>query len=242
MIKLFRFTLFILCGFVTLHVAIAAGVSSSATNASGSNVLLIEMTQALCALEPRRQKLRQCREGYNITIKGLQMQQANACHKNLMPNIPPLQRQLVDKVMPDDFLREQSWQRYGRCSPLDSRAYFKSILDHALSIKLPKIFSTSNSYVLNKQKFVNKIVSLNKGMKASSIRLVCQNDSKVNKVRTATSTKNTLPILTELQICYHNNKYSSCSSESNPQAANRRAAIKRIQVSCGENFIVHGDH
>lgn len=242
MIKPFRFTPFILCGFVTLS-AVAAGVNSPATSKSGSNVLLIEMTQALCTLEPRRQKLRQCREGYNITIKGLQMQQVNPCHKNRVPNIPPLQRQLVDKVMPDEFLREQSWRNYGRCSPLDSRAYFKSILDHALSIKLPKIFSTNNSYVLNKRKFVNKIVSLNKGMKASSIRLICQNDSKVNKIRTATSSsQNTLPILTELQVCYHNNQYSSCSSESHSQVANSRAAINRVRVNCGEQFIVHGDH
>ena len=59
--------LVILQGIMMMPVHAASAVKS------GQRVLMIEMTPALCSIQPTRARMRQCLEGYSLTVSGLDM-------------------------------------------------------------------------------------------------------------------------------------------------------------------------
>ena len=66
---------------------------AQAANASksGHRVLMIEMTPALCNLQPTRSRMRQCLEGYSLTVSGLDMGYGERCGRGSEPRLTPLQ-------------------------------------------------------------------------------------------------------------------------------------------------------
>lgn len=181
---------------------------------SGQQVLMIEMTPALCAIQPSRARMRQCLEGYSLTVFGLNLGYGERCGRGTEPRLTPLQLKVVNRIMPDSAVRTQAWQRYGACSPLSSSTYFRQIVNYSGQLKLPKELNTGNSYTVSKSRFVGQMARLNNSMSTSSIDLICQKDSKRRQ-----------SILTDIHVCYEGGNFAKCNN---------------VVDNCGKNFIISG--
>lgn len=201
-------SIFMMIQGITLLPAQAASVQKI-----GQKVLMIEMTPALCNLQPSRARMRQCLEGYSLTVSGLNLGYSSRCGRNNQLRLTPLQLKVVNRVMPDSSVRAQVWQRYGVCSPLNSSSYFRQILTLASQLKLPSELHTGNSYTVSKPRFILQMMRLNRGMPSTSIDLICQDGFRRQSV------------LTDIHICYEGNQFGSC---------------RNIVDNCGQNFIVSG--
>ena len=180
---------------------------------SGQRVLMIEMTPALCSLQPTRSRMRQCLEGYSLTVSGLDMGYGERCGRGSDPRLTPLQLKVVNRIMPDTTVRSQVWQHFGVCSPLSASTYFRQITNYAGALKLPKELNTGNSYTVSKSRFISQMTRLNKGMSSSSVDLICQAGSRKQF------------ILTEIQVCYDGGEFGRCYN---------------VEDSCGSQFIISG--
>ena len=188
---------------------------AQAANASksGQRVLMIEMTPALCNLQPTRSRMRQCLEGYSLTVSGLDMGYGEHCGSGSEPRITPLQLKVVNRIMPDTTVRTQAWQRYGACSPLSSSNYFRQITNYAGALKLPNELNTGNSYTVLKSRFIGQMTNLNKGMSPASIDLICQAGTQRQR------------ILTDVHVCYEGSKFGNCHN---------------VVDNCGSKFVISG--
>ncbi len=200
-------SLLLLQGIFTLPAYAASAVKNS------QRVLMIEMTPALCSLQPSRARMRQCLEGYSFTISGLDLGYGARCGRGSEPRLTPLQLKVVNRIMPDTTVRSQVWQRYGTCSPLSATSYFRQIVNYAGELKLPSELNTGNSYTVSKSSFLKQMTSLNSGMNSASIDLICQAGSR----RQST--------LTEIHVCYEGSTFASCSN---------------VVDSCGKKFVISG--
>lgn len=198
---------------VVLQSMLSMPAQAASVVKSGQRVLMIEMTPALCNLQPSRARMRQCLEGYSLTVAGLDLGYGSHCGRGGDPRLTPLQLKVVNRIMPDITVRSQVWQRYGSCSPLSANSYFRQIVTLAGQLKLPNELNTGNSYTVSKLRFIRQMTRLNAGMSAASIDLICQDGSRRQS------------ILTGVHICYDGNEFGSCSNMVN---------------SCGKNFIISG--
>ena len=206
-------TIYSVVGFLLMpSMALLPAHAASAVK-SGQRVLMIEMTPALCSLQPTRARMRQCLEGYSMTVSGLDLGYGSRCGRGSEPRLTPLQLKVVNRIMPDTTVRSQAWQHYGACSPLSASSYFRQIVNYSGQLKLPDELTTGNTYTVSKSRFINQMTRLNEGMPASSIDLICQAGNR----RQST--------LTDIHICYQGDSFSSCSNVSN---------------SCDRNFIISG--
>ena len=192
-----------------------SAIPAQAANASkaGQRVLMIEMTPALCNLQPTRSRMRQCLEGYSLTVSGLDMGYGERCGRGSEPRLTPLQLKVVNRIMPDTTVRTQAWQRYGACSPLSASNYFRQITNYAGALKLPNELNTGNSYTVLKSRFIGQMTSLNKGMSPASVDLVCQAGTQRQVV------------LTDVHICYEGNEFANCHN---------------VVDNCGSKFVISG--
>lgn len=207
-------------GFLVFQGLLFQGVIGTSAQAAsparvGQPVLMVEMTPAMCALQPSRARMRQCLEGYSLTVSGLDLGYGERCGRGTEPRLTPLQLKVVNRIMPDSTVRTQAWQRYGACSPLSAPTYFRQIVNYAGQLKLPNELNTGNSYTVSKSRFLGQMTRLNKGMTAASVDLICQKDSKRRQ-----------SVLTDVHICYNGAQFGSCS--------------KTID-NCGNNFIISGN-
>ena len=186
---------------------------AASTARSGQRVLMIEMTPALCSLQPTRARMRQCLEGYSLTVSGLDMGYGERCGRGSEPRLTPLQLKVVNRIMPDTTVRSQTWQRYGACSPFSASSYFRQITNYAGALKLPKELNTGNSYTVSKSRFISQMTRLNKGMSSASIDLICQAGSRKQS------------ILTDIHVCYEGSEFGSCPN---------------VVDSCDSRFIISG--
>lgn len=193
-------------------VLILPAQAASATKV-GQRVLMIEMTPALCNLQPSRARMRQCLEGYSLTVSGLDLGYGERCGRGSEPRLTPLQLKVVNRIMPDTTVRSQAWQRYGACSPLSASSYFRQIINLAGELKLPKELNTGNSYTVSKSRFIGQMTRLNSGMTDASIDLICQDGSRRQSV------------LTDVHICYEGSQFGNCYNTID---------------NCGNNFIISG--
>jgi ribonuclease T2 len=169
-----------------------------------SFTLIIRMTPAACALDPELQKLRQCQDGFTLTISSLQAERTsgkrleNCSHDQT--NLSPLQERVVERVMPDKQLRDEDWQRNGSCTGMSPTLYFRTIATYAQRLKIPSELASPRDTVLTKSYIINKLQQLNPGLTDKSILLRC----------TAESGRE-FPVLTELRSCYNTQgQYDNC--------------------------------
>jgi ribonuclease T2 len=169
-----------------------------------SFTLIIRMTPAACALDPELQKLRQCQDGFTLTISSLQAERPsgkrieNCSHDQT--NLSPLQERVVERVMPDKQLRDEDWQRNGSCTGMSPTVYFRTIATYAQRLKIPSELASPRDTVLTKSYIINKLQQLNPGLTDKSILLRC----------TAESGRE-FPVLTELRSCYNmQGQYDVC--------------------------------
>lgn len=180
---------------------------------TGQRVLMIEMTPALCSIQPTRARMRQCLEGYSLTVSGLDLGYGERCGRGSEPSLTPLQLKVVNRVMPDTTVRSQAWQRYGICSPLSATNYFRQITNYAGALKLPAELNSGNSYTVSKSRFINQMTRLNSGMSPASIDLICQAGSRRQQT------------LTDIHVCYDGNDFGTCSD---------------VVDNCGSKFVISG--
>ncbi|MFK4000728.1 hypothetical protein ACI2I3_05180 [Psychrobacter namhaensis] len=200
-------TLLILQGVMLLPAQAASTVKT------GQRVLMVEMTPALCSLQPTRARMRQCLEGYSLTVSGLDMGYGERCGRGSEPRLTPLQLKVVNRVMPDTTVRSQAWQHYGICSPLSASSYFRQITNYAGALKLPAELNTGNSYTVSKSRFINQMTHLNRGMSSASIDLVCQAGNRRQQT------------LTEIHVCYEGSGFGTCHD---------------VVDNCGSKFVISG--
>ncbi len=200
-------------GIMVVQALLLTSAQAASAAKVGQRVLMVEMTPALCSLQPTRQRMRQCLEGYSLTISGLDLGYGSRCGNSSAPRLTPLQLKVVNRIMPDTTVRSQVWQSYGVCSPLSASSYFRQITNYAGELKLPSELNTGNSYTVAKSRFMGQMTRLNSGMSADSIDLICQDGSRRQS------------ILTNIHVCYEGNQFASCSN--------------RID-NCGNNFIISG--
>lgn len=180
---------------------------------TGQRVLMIEMTPALCSLQPTRSRMRQCLEGYSLTVSGLDMGYGERCGRGSEPRLTPLQLKVVNRIMPDTTVRSQAWQRYGACSPLSASSYFRQIINYAGALKLPNELNTGNSYTVLKSRFIGQMTQLNSGMSPASVDLICQVGNRRQM------------ILTDVHVCYEGSQFGTCHN---------------VVDNCGSKFIISG--
>ena len=208
-----RQTLSTIAGLVVLQAVISLPAHAASASKTGQRVLMIEMTPALCSLQPSRTRMRQCLEGYSLTVSGLDLGYGERCGRGSEPRLSPLQLKVVNRIMPDSSVRSQAWQHYGACSPLSASSYFRQVVNLAGQLKLPSELNTGNSYTVSKSRFISQMTRLNSGMSAASIDLICQDGSRRQS------------ILTDIHVCYEGNQFGSCNNVVN---------------NCGKNFIISG--
>lgn len=188
-----------LCGLfsITVHADDTASPPSSFT-------LIIRMTPAACALDPALQKLRQCQDGFTLTISSLQAERASGrrlenCSRD-QTNLSPLQERVVERVMPDKQLRDEDWQRNGSCTGMSPNVYFRTIATYAQRLKIPSELASPRDTVLTKSYIISKLQQLNPGLTEKSLLLRCTVESGRD-----------LPVLTELRSCYNTQgQYDAC--------------------------------
>ncbi len=202
-----------IAGLVLLQGMMVIPAQAATAVKTGQRVLMIEMTPALCSLQPSRARMRQCLEGYSLTVSGLDLGYGERCGRGSEPRLTPLQLKVVNRIMPDITVRSQSWQHYGVCSPLSASSYFRQIVSLAGQLKLPSELNTGNSYTVSKSRFIGQMTRLNSGMTASSIDLICQQGSRKQSV------------LTDVHVCYEGSQFGSCSN---------------VVDNCDKNFIISG--
>lgn len=208
-----RHTVFNIVGLLLLSSIMLTSAQAASVVKAGQRVLMIEMSPALCSLQSSRARMRQCLEGYSLTVSGLDLGYSAHCGRGGEPHLTPLQLKVVNRIMPDSTVRSQAWQRYGACGPLSASSYFRQIVNLAGQLKLPRELNTGNSYTVSKSRFIKQVTRLNSGMSSSSIDLICQAGSR----RQA--------ILTDIHVCYEGSQFGSC---------------RNVVDNCGANFIILG--
>jgi ribonuclease T2 len=211
---------------LSLLVGLFCGLNSVAAQAEdgvapmpSSYTLIIRLTPAACALDPELQKLRQCQDGFTLTISSLQAERVGKRLENCsrdQTNLSPLQERVVERVMPDKELRDEDWQKNGSCTGMTPTTYFRTIATYAQRLKIPSELASPRDKVLTKSYIINRLEQLNPGLTEKSILLRCTPDAA-----------HELPILTELRSCYNTSgQYDSCPVY--------------VKSNCPASVVIHG--
>lgn len=180
-------------------------------------VMQVQLTPAVCALDPSKQKQRKCLEGYSLTITGLLPETTQRdCESKSVANLSPLQAKVVARVIPDEGSRNQLWHSVGGCVPMNASQYFRTLINLADKLKVPADLSNPENKTVQHNTLKSQFIRLNAGMNSDSIRFVCQSSSQN-------------PVLTEIKVCYRvNGQYKQCSSQ--------------IVSNCPSSFAIKGTY
>lgn len=157
-------------------------------------LLSINLAPAACVLHPENRELRQCQEGYALIVHGLWTEKATnpkteSCSEK-PPELSPVQQRVLEKLMPDEEMRNNAWQKYGACMGLSAQEYFRAITAYTNKLKLPGIFrEEGNDRQIGRDELVAEIQRLNGNLPEKALYLRCQ--SKQDKT-----------FLTEVRVCY----------------------------------------
>jgi ribonuclease T2 len=208
-----------LCASPALHAAPVHGKPTDHERPA-SYTLVINLTPAVCAANPSLQKLRQCQEGFSLTVSSLRPElsggrQNENCSQE-SAELPPLQERIVERVMPDEQLRDSDWQRTGSCTGMSARTYFRTIANYAGRLRVPPEFNADREMVVRNQELLSKLMDLNPGLPMQGLQLRCGQTPKFE-----------LPVLMQVRVCYSpQGQYVNCPST--------------VQSNCPARFVVHG--
>lgn len=182
--------------------------------------LVIHMAPAICALDPSKRNLRQCQEGFSLTIASLQPElpphNNENCYSNSPPSLNPLQSRVVERVMPDEQLRRDDWQRNGACTGMSASTYFRTIANYAGRLRVPPEFNSAGEVSMQRTSLIRQLQSLNSNLPADGIQLRCVWNPRLSA-----------PVLTEMRVCYNpRGQYVSCPAT--------------VRSNCPASFVVQG--
>ncbi|XID74463.1 ribonuclease I [Alkanindiges sp. WGS2144] len=182
--------------------------------------LIIHMTPAICAMDSSRRKLRQCQEGFSLTIASLKPElpshTAEDCYSKTPAALNPLQARVVDRVMPDESLRQEDWQRNGGCTGMTASTYFRTIANYAGRLRVPPEFNAPREVTMQRSSLIQQLQLLNNSLPADGVQLRCTQPSRFST-----------PVLTELRVCYNaSGQYVSCPAT--------------VRSNCPATFVLQG--
>lgn len=158
-------------------------------------LLSIKLAPAFCVLNPDRQKTKQCQEGYAIIVHGLWKEKSASkndipCTER-SPELSPLQQQVLERIMPDEDMRNKAWQRYGACTGMSAQEYFRIVMSYANKLRLPNLLKeeTRDDREFEQEFLVQEIQKMNVSLPEKGFYLRCQ--AKQDKT-----------FLTEVRVCY----------------------------------------
>lgn len=172
-----------------------AATNTKSANQNRNHALVLEMTPAMCLFYPSRTQMRQCQEGYRITVETLDL--GYDCVSSTTPVLSPVQEKVVRRIMPDDTFIRQAWRRYGVCSPYSASEYFRLVTRYTSELKLPTELTQVGQYRVDKNAFSDKFKRLNPGIGINQIYFSCQQVQQQS-------------ILTKIEICYANSHRNNC--------------------------------
>lgn len=177
-------------------------MSSSSYAAPSAYDLKVELSPAVCLLDPSQQKQRKCLEGYSFVILGLFPDTTHNCVTATSAQLPPLQAQAISRVMPNEYVRQQVWTQVGGCESGNASQYFRKILKFSQNLKIPNEVRPSQSHHVSYYDMQNRFVQVNQHLPRDAVRFVCQTHGK---------SKQTL--LTQIHVCYKaNGQYKTCTT------------------------------
>lgn len=194
-------------------------MASAHADAPTSYTLVINLTPAVCATNPELRRLRQCQEGFSLTVSQLQPepppQSERGCAQE-PARLSPLQARVVERIMPDEQLRNDAWRNSGSCTGMSANLYFRTITNYAGRLKVPSEFNADQAVIMQKEQLVRQLVELNAGLKPNGLQLNCLKSPKFRQ-----------PMLTEVRVCYSpNGRYIDCPAS--------------VESNCPDRFVVHG--
>lgn len=202
---------------ITAGLGIYPFVSQGATTPSNGVTLGLELSPAVCSLYPNYNKLRQCIDGTPLTVNYFNTGNQGRCITANSARLSLLQENIIAKVIPDDYVRQQMWQGYGRCSGMSASNYFRSITILTARLKLPSELSNGTSYRVSHGRLLQQIATTNPQLFPQSLRLYCQMNRKNQ------------PVLTHINICYNTiGQFAQCGT------------IK--PTTCPNDFIIQGKY
>ncbi|MEC7118581.1 MAG: ribonuclease I [Pseudomonadota bacterium] len=183
-----------------------------------SYTLVIHLTPAMCATHPELRRLRQCQEGFSLTVSRLQAeppQSSEHCAQE-PARLPPLQSRIVERIMPDEQLRNEAWRTSGSCTGMSATVYFRTITRYADRLKVPPEFNMDQAVIMRKDQLLAHLTELNTGLHSNGLQLNCSSNPKFRQ-----------PVLTEIRVCYSpNGAYIECPAS--------------VQSNCPARFVVQG--
>ncbi len=168
-------------------------------------LLSINLAPAACVLHPEWRELRQCQEGYALIVHGLwteksPMQKSDVCSET-PPELSPIQQRVLEKLMPDEDMRNSAWQKYGACMGLSAQEYFRAITSYTNKLKLPEVFKgEGRDKEVGRDELLSEIQKLNVDLPEKGVYLRCQS----NQDKT---------FLTEIRVCYDKmGQFAACKN------------------------------
>ena len=192
-------------------------VYAQPTAANHGLILHVQMTPAVCTLDPNRKKQRKCLEGYALTVAGLVPEgHYTGCETSSSAILPPLQAKVVARVIPDEASRLQLWRSVGGCMSMPAVQYFRTIINYAQRLKIPAVLTDASSHTMQRQTLLAQFLKLNTGLPADGIEFFCQKNQNTT-------------LLTHVSVCYNNSgAYKACAGQD--------------ISNCPKNFTIQGTY
>lgn len=174
---------------------------SSAYAAPKSYVLHIELSPAVCHVDPLQKRTRQCLEGYSLTVLGLFPEgvDASRCETSSAVNLSPIQKRVLMRLIPDEASQARLWRSVGGCVSMNASQYFRKVVAFAEQLKIPSEVTSPTTIRVSRSKVENQFYQLNSGLSSSSLKMDCRGEGGVSN------------LLTDVKVCYRSNgKYQAC--------------------------------
>lgn len=187
------------CLFITL-----ALIASNAHAAPKNYVLHIELSPAVCKIDPLQKRTRQCLEGYALTVLGLFPEgvDVSRCQTSSAVNLSPIQKRVLMRLIPDEASQARLWRSVGGCVSMNSSQYFRKVVAFAEQLKIPSEVTSPTTIRISRSKVENQFYQLNSGLNASSLKLDCRGDASQ------------ATLLTDVKVCYRSNgQYQACHTQ-----------------------------
>ena len=193
------------------------GCTSAYANPKGY-VLNIELSPALCKIENAQKRMRQCLEGYSLSVAGLYpIEHSRPCQTSNSLVLTPVQKRVLMRIMPDENVQMRLWRDVGGCIAMSSQQYVRLMVTYAERLKIAEEFSTASNLKVNRDWLEKRFIQQNAGMTHKTFNFSC-----------GTLSRNTT-VLTKIQVCYKSDgRYGECPT----------TPIE----SCPDQFMIQGSY
>lgn len=192
--------------------------ASSAYATPNGYVLNVELSPAICKIDTSQKRLRQCLEGYSLSVAGLYpVNSQKKCETSSGLVLTPVQKRVLMRIMPDENVQARLWRQVGGCIDMNANQYFRLMVNYAERLNIAEEFSTTTSLRVNRDWLEKRFIQQNSGMTTTSFQLSC---GRLDRNTT---------VLTNIQVCYQNSgRYTACQTPPT--------------TKCPEQFVIQGSY